>query len=133
MYWRSLSFYRDACSVLFAIGLTILLTSQLPSPLTSGVENGITGEHSESSKVDELSFTSSDLALSYPCAKNESVDLTFCFSLHGDRLIRSSVFDEIQIEILTEKLAWFTRPGYTTTLEPLWRPSILIAQRKLTI
>ena len=133
MYWRSLSFYRDACSVLLAIGLTILLTSQLPAPLTPGVENDIAAEYAESNKVDELSFTSSDLALSYPCAKNESVDLTFCFSLHGDRLTRSSVFDEIQIEILTEKLAWFTSPAYYTTLATLWRPSILIAQGKLTI
>jgi len=133
MYWRSLSFYRDVCSVLLALGLTILLTSQLPSPLTSGEEKDITAVHSESSKVDELSITSSDLALSYPCAKNENVDLTFCFSLHSDRLIRSSVFDENQIEILTEKLAWFTSPAYYTTLATLWRPSILIAQGKLTI
>jgi hypothetical protein len=113
MYWRSLSFYRDACSVLLAIGLTIFLASWLPAPVTPGVD-GITADSAESDKVEELSFTSSDFAPSYPCAKNESVDHTICFSLHCDRLIRSSVLYEIQIELLTEKL-------------------ILIAQVKLTI
>ena len=119
---------------MLALGLIFLLASQLPQPLAPAVENTLAAEYSKDvSRVGELSFTPNDLARSYPCAKNENVDLTFCISLHGDRLVRSSLFDEIQVEILTEKLAWFSRPAYFTTLATLWRPSIPIALGKLTI
>lgn len=134
MYWHSLNFYRDACYVLLALGLTIMLATQLQDHPTTPVQNSYSAENSEDiHKLSELNFTSNDLSLSYPCAKNESGDHTCCFTLHHDRLIRSSIFDEIHTELLTKMLAWFTRPAYYSMLAPLWRPSILIAQRKLTI
>jgi hypothetical protein len=130
-----LRFYCTAASILISIGLNIFLANQIPTP---GIEEGkdisfsLEGAGAFNTK-DELSISANDHALSYPFTKNENVDLTCCFSTRGDRLIRSSLFDEPLIEVLTEKLAWFTGPAYYSTLASLWRPSILIAQRKLTI
>ena len=122
-------------SILVSIGLAILLANQLPAPEMEGGTNIVfpLEDADAFNIIDDLSLSSNDHALSYPCTKNENIDLTWCFSLRGDRLIRSSLFDEPLIEVLTEKLAWFTRPAYYSTLASLWRPSILIAQRKLTI
>jgi hypothetical protein len=120
-------------SILISIGLAILLTNQLPAPEVEEVTNIIFSHKTDAFNAKELSLSSNDHALSYPCTKNENVDLTCCFSFRCDRLIRSSLFDEPLIDVLTEKLAWFTRPAYYSTLASLWRPSILIAQRKLTI
>jgi len=133
--YLSLRLYRTAASILVSIGLTIILANQLPAPeIEEGTNISFSLEDAATFNTkDELSLSANDHALSYPCAKNENVDLTCCSSLRGDRLIRSSLFDEPVIEVLTEKLAWFTRPVYYSTLASLWRPSILIAQRKLTI
>jgi hypothetical protein len=122
-------------SILVSIGLAILLANQLPAPeIEEGTNVLFSLEDAGAFNLrDELSLSSNDHSLSYPCTKNENVDLTCFFSLRGDRLIRSSLFDEPLIDVLTEKLAWFTRPVYYSTLASLWRPSILIAQRKLSI
>ncbi len=122
-------------SILVSIGLAIILANQLPVPEIEEATNNVfpLEDADACNRIHHLSLSSNDYALSYPCTKNENVDLTWCFSLRGERLIRSSLFDESLIEVLTEKLAWFTRPAYYSTLASLWRPSILIAQRKLTI
>lgn len=131
---RNLWFYCNVTSVLCAVALTTLLSFQWPASGKHACSNHILLELvGDYSVVDELSFNSNDLALNYPCGRHENIDLSFWCSLQRDRLIRSSLFDEVQTEVLTEKLAWFTRPAYITALASLWRPSILIAQRKLTI
>jgi hypothetical protein len=133
--YLSLRLYCNAAYILASIGLTILLANQLPAPeIEVGTNISFSAEDPRAFNTkDELSLSANDHALSYPFTKNENVDLTCCFSTRGDRLIRSSLFDEPLIEVLTEKLAWFTGPAYYSTLASLWRPSILIAQRKLTI
>ena len=133
--YLSLRLYCTAAYILVSIGLTILLANQLLAPeIEEGSNVSFSLEDAGAFNTkDELIVSANDHALSYPCTKNETLDLTCCFSFRGDRIIRSSLFDEPLIEALTEKLAWFTRPAYFSTLASLWRPSILIAQKKLTI
>ena len=119
--------------MLAGIGLSFLLTYQLPAPTTESGRVHLFQDTSAEFPGNHLSFNSRDVTLSFPCAKNENLDLSCCFSVQRDRLIRTSLFDAIQVEILTQKLAWFIRPAYCSTLASLWRHSILIALSKLKI
>jgi hypothetical protein len=134
MYWRDLRFYRNTVFVLLALGFTILLLNQWSYTATQSDEySRPTEPWGNVNSSEDLSYRSNDLALSYPFTKNENIDHSCYFSLQRDRPIRSSLFDAVQVQLLTEKLAWFTRQVYRSALAALWRPSILIAQGKLTI
>jgi hypothetical protein len=136
MHWQSsdLWSYRSVSYALLTAGLVILfaihfhLTAERPATAMC-----LTIDSGDYGKLDELSFNSNDHSFASPCTRNENIDLSYWFSLRTDRLIRASLFDELLIDVLTQKLAWFIRPAYHSTLASLWHPSILIAQGKLTI
>lgn len=81
----------------------------------------------------ELYISSTDFSRTHQAGKNETFQHTYCYSLHADKLIRDSIFDDEQILILSRKLSWFTQSAYILRLSPFWQPSIPIAHRSLII
>lgn len=54
------------------------------------------------------------------------------FGAVQDKLTQSSIFDSVQVIVLS-RLAWVSQSAYYLTSSPLWLPSIPIAHRKLII
>lgn len=133
LQFRNFQLGRRVASIVLFIGVTILLTHQIASSVAAEKRTSSCTGLMVLPALDELSFTANDAALSFPCTKNENVDFTCYCSFQPGRQIRSALFDEPSIDVLTAKLAWFTHPAYCSTLASMWRPCILIAQRKLTI
>lgn len=81
----------------------------------------------------ELLLSSADFSVTHQQGHSESTQRIGFFSLQHSKVLRSSIFDVAQQDVLTQRLAWFTQPIYSLTLSPVWNPSIPIACRKLVI
>lgn len=136
MYWqfRNIRDQRRAAFIVVFIGLTMLHSYKVAALGKEERKNLFCVEQQGNFNAILLPIIKShDEEAPYPYTKNENANFTSFFAVYRDRLLRLSLFDLPLIDALSEKLAWFTRPAYYTTLPSLWRPSIPIAHRKLNI